>query len=146
MANKQYKFLKVGQTLKNGDEMRYRNVGDGYRVVKPTEIVQNGDEFNYKESPSSYENYWSECRSQVGKLASTYSKYSVVRRKVELPKKVKPAFEIINRPIYFILDPQETIQEGDEYFDRYEGAWFTTVEYGRKPTKTTPYRRQINKG
>lgn len=102
--------------------------GEGYRLLEEGEQLIEGDEWF-----DIVYNVWEEeaiVNRQVGSGPLTRFTY---RRKIEEPK--------VERPVYIYLNPNETVLEGDEWYDN--KVWHQTLRAGGLAA-TGLYRRRVN--
>ena len=97
-----------------------------YRFLQTDEVMEAGDEFLHSETQSWYE------------VPDFFVGLSIRPcYKNETRRKVKPI-----APVYRELERGETIQEGDEYYDQFVGAWYPSRSVGCSGLGL-PYRRKI---
>lgn len=107
----------------------------GYRFLKDDEVIQAGDEICGNASHTYIENWQvlSEGVSAIGKTPSSFNLKGLnwhFQRKLELPKG------------YRQLKTDETIKEGDKFWNRAYSDWEETGDKGRKVPSNMVYIRK----
>ncbi len=97
-----------------------------YRFLQTGEKIKAGDQFLHQETLS-----WREVPDLFVGLSILPCYKNETRRKVQ------PI-----APVYRELEVGETIQEGDEYYDRFDGEWYPSRSVGCSGLGL-PYRRKI---
>lgn len=131
-------YMKAMEILAAENE---EHVGFGYRLLGPDELVREGDQFQSKNG------HWLVTGNHISDKGRQSRGYRYRRWVGYGDNSTEEKQEKMLEIQYRMLDEDEPLQEGDEWYEKVSGEWKPSVNWkrGRQRVSSLQYRRPVIK-